>query len=99
MCKCFFDGKFIKVVIPFNISNKSNTTKETTQETTQEIANTTQEKIINLLRANAILTRKDLSIILKISEEGVKYHLNNLKKKGIIEHKGSTKSGYWIVKD
>ena len=105
-----FDGKFIKVVIPFNISNKSKTTKETTkeiinttQETTKEIINTTQEttqeKIINLLRANALLTRKDLSIILKLSEDGIQYHLNQLKKKGIIEHKGSTKSGYWLVKD
>ena len=29
--------------------------------------------------------------------DGVKYHLNQLTKKGIIKHKGSTKSGYWDI--
>ena len=75
----------------------------TTQETTQEIINTTQEttqeKIVMLLKSNPNLTRKDLSLVLKLSEDGIKYHLNQLKKKGIIEHHGATKAGYWIVKE
>ena len=101
-----FDGKFIKVVIPFDRSGFANTTKEnpsTTQETTQEMKNTTQEttqeKIINLLKSNSTLTRRDLATLLKITDNGVKYHLNQLKKKGIIEHHGATKAGYWEVKE
>ena len=90
-----FDGKFIKVVIPFNRSGFTNTTKEidnTTQKTTQEMKNTTQEKIINLLKSNSTLTRRDLATLLKITDNGVKYHLNQLKKKGIIEHHGAIKA-------
>lgn len=101
-----FDGKFIKVVIPFDRSGFANTTKEnpsTTQETTQEMKNTTQEttqeKIINLLKSNSTLTIRDLATLLKITDNGVKYHLNQLKKKGIIEHHGATKAGYWEVKE
>ena len=86
-----FDGKFIKVVIPFDRTDFSGSI---TQETTQE---TTQERIIKLLKANSTLTRKDLAILMKMTEDGVKYHLNQLKKKGIIEHHGSTKSGHWVV--
>ena len=99
-----FSNNFINVVIPFDKSGFTNTTQEnenTTQETTQENENTTQEttqeKIIQLLKSNSNLTRKDLAIVLKISEDGIKYHLNQLKKEGLIEHYGSTKSGYWKV--
>ena len=46
-----------------------------------------------------MLIRKDLAIVLNVSEDGIKYHLNILKNKGIIQHQGSTKSGYWIVND
>ena len=90
-----FDGKFIKVVIPFDRSGFANTIKEN-PSTTQE---TTQEKIINLLKFNSTLTRRDLATLLKITDNGVKYHLNQLKKKGIIEHHGATKAGYWEVKE
>ena len=95
-----FEGQFIKVVIPFD---RTGFFGSTTQETTQEIINTTQgttqEKIVMLLKSNPNLTRKDLSLVLKLSEDGIKYHLNQLKKKGIIEHHGATKAGYWIVKE
>lgn len=61
--------------------------------------NTTKEKIIALLKANNRLNRRELASVLNISEDGVQYHLNQLKKKGIIEHHGSTKAGYWEVKE
>ena len=101
-----FTVNFINVVIPFDRTGFSGTTQEklkTTQETTQEklktTKKTTQEKIVELLKANPSLTRKDLAIVLNVSEDGIKYHLNTLKNKGIIQHQGSTKSGYWIVND
>ena len=99
-----FDGKFIKVVIPFDRSGFANTTKEnpsTTQETTQEMKNTTQEttqeKIINLLKSNSTLTRRDLATLFKLSEDGVKYQIKKLKDKGIIKRVGPDKGGYWEV--
>ena len=105
-----FDGKFIKVVIPFDRSGFAKTTKEnpcTTQETTQEMKSTTQETThFNLTEAKQNSIAKEyervstyLATLLKITDNGVKYHLNQLKKKGIIEHHGATKAGYWEVKE
>ncbi len=123
-----FDGKFVKVVSPFDRSGFTNTTQEidnttqkttqghesTTQKTTQETLDTTKEttkkdenttkkatkeKIIELLRNNPNLSRSDLSVILKLSEDGIQYHLNDLKKKGIIKRVGPDKGGHWEVKE
>lgn len=35
---------------------------------------------------------------LKLTPDGIKYHLNKLKKAKVIEHAGSTKAGKWIIK-
>jgi len=37
--------------------------------------------------------------MLKITPDGVKYNLDKLVKNNIIERVGSTKAGYWKVKD
>ena len=77
-----------------------NTIKKSPMKTTQKTSkNIVEDKILILLSANSSLTRKDLALLLHLSENGVKYHLNRLKKKGIIEHHGATKAGYWIVKE
>lgn len=41
---------------------------------------------------------KEISDILNISVGGVRYHINKMKKSGIIEHPGAAKKGMWIVK-
>lgn len=69
----------------------SNFVRNTTQETTQE-------KIIAIIKSNPKVTRKEIADIVGLTEDGIKYHLNKLKKEGILEHIGSTKSGEWIVK-
>lgn len=35
--------------------------------------------------------------LIGLSESGVKYNLNKMKKKGKIKHVGSTKDGYWEI--
>lgn len=66
----------------------------TAQETTQE---TTQEKILGLLRDQPTITRKALAHKLKLSDSGVKYHLDKLRNSEIIKHVGPTKGGHWEV--
>ncbi len=39
----------------------------------------------------------EVAEILKMSIGGVRYHINKMKKAGMIEHIGSTKKGRWIV--
>lgn len=61
--------------------------EKTTQKTTQ--------KILSLIKENPSITRKELSEILGITPDGIKYHLNNLKKKGLIRRIGGRKGGHW----
>ena len=62
---------------------------ETTQETTQEI--------LKLIKEKPNITRKEIAKILNLSQDGIKYHLTNLKKQNKIKHIGSTKKGKWII--
>ena len=66
------------------------------QKTTQE---TTQEKILNIIRENALVTQEEMAKILNITRDGVSYNIKALKDKGIIERKGSTKKGAWVIKN
>ncbi len=78
-----------------------NTTRETTRETTGETGNatdkeTSKEKILRLIEADATITALAMADLMGISEEGIRYHLKNLKKEGILKHTGPTKSGKWV---
>lgn len=66
----------------------------TTQET---IETTTQETILAEIRKNPSTTREQLAEIVGISKEGVKWHLDKMKKLGLIKHVGPTKGGYWKI--
>ena len=75
--------------------------EKTTQETTQEIEKTTQETtqemILGLIKIDPAITRKGLAEKTGLTPDGVKYHLNKLRKQGVIRHLGATKKGYWEV--
>jgi len=49
------------------------------------------------MKNNPSITRKDLADKIGLSPDGVKYHLQLLKKQGIIKHTGATKKGKWEV--
>jgi len=70
------------------------------EETTQEIKETTQETILALIKINPAITRKELAEKIGITLNGIKYHLDKLRKKGVIRHIGATKKGCWeLVED
>lgn len=64
----------------------------------EEYVQRTEEVFLNTLRKNPYISRKELSKLLMISEDGVKYQLKKLKNKGLIEHIGAPRGGYWVVK-
>lgn len=64
----------------------------------EEYVQRTEEVFLNALRNNPYISRKELSRLLMISEDGVKYHLKKLKNKGLIEHIGASRGGYWVIK-
>ncbi|MBA3063967.1 winged helix-turn-helix transcriptional regulator, partial [Candidatus Woesearchaeota archaeon] len=57
----------------------------------------TGESILILVRKNPKITKEELAKQLGITIDGVKYHIKQLRKKGVIEWKGPTKSGHWEV--
>lgn len=65
-------------------------------KTTQE---TTQEKILKLIKENNAITQTEMAKILKITRDGVAYNIKILKNKGIIERIGATKSGIWKINE
>jgi len=63
--------------------------EKTTQKTTQ--------KILELMRETPNITRKKIAKTLGITEDGVKYHIDKLRKNGIIRRVGGRKGGHWEV--
>ncbi len=87
----FIEGDVFKTIIP--LMTKHGTTQITTQITIQKIP----ERIIENLKKNPSLSRKELAELLgDITEDGVKYHIDKLKQEGKIERIGGTR-GYWKV--
>ncbi|HDH05861.1 MAG TPA: winged helix-turn-helix transcriptional regulator, partial [Nitrospirae bacterium] len=63
--------------------------EETTQKTTR--------KIIEAIARKADITQKELAALIGITEDGVKYHITRLKRKGILKRIGPDKGGYWEI--
>ena len=91
-----------------NTTQKSEDTtqksEDTTQKTTQKKSSTTPkpigetaQKILDLLIEDPYLTRQALALILDLTPDGVKYHLNKLQRDGYLERKEGRKTGRWKV--
>jgi len=56
-------------------------------------------KILSILKVNPKTTKQELMTMLNKADGTIKEHLSNLKKEGKLQRVGSTKSGYWEVRD
>lgn len=56
-----------------------------------------ERKILEIIKDNASITRKELSKLLDLSEATIKRKLSNLKQHNIIERVGSDKKGSWRI--
>ncbi|HII15693.1 MAG TPA: winged helix-turn-helix transcriptional regulator, partial [Nanoarchaeota archaeon] len=57
----------------------------------------TTQKILDEIKQNPHITRKQLAKTIGITEEGIKFHLNQMKKAGVIRRIGPDKGGHWEV--
>ena len=80
----------------FTVVFKRITVEETVEETVEK---TNRDKIIELLKSNASLTREAIANSLGITPKGVDYHLTKMQNDGILIRKGSRKTGYWKLID
>ena len=73
-------------------------TREKIREKTREKnAQKTREKIIVAIEENNHVTTAMLAEIIGLTDKGIEYHLQKLKKSQIIERLGPDKGGYWKV--
>lgn len=61
--------------------------------------NDNQLKIIELIKENPKMTRKELAKKINITDDGIKYNLKKLTEKGIIKRIGAKNGGYWLVEE
>ena len=56
-----------------------------------------QKEILNVIRENPNITRRELEELLDSSTGSIKHHLQQLVQKGIIKREGSDRSGKWVI--
>lgn len=74
----------------FNSSSYEKTTTKTTTKTTIK-----QEEIIKIIAENPHISANEMAEKLNLTVDGVRYHLNKMRKAGLIRYEGSTKLGQW----
>jgi ATP-dependent DNA helicase RecG len=57
----------------------------------------TTQKIVDLIRQNPSITRKEMAQHVGITEDGIKYHLSILQRKNAIRRVGPDKGGHWEI--
>ena len=57
------------------------------------------ELILDLIRKDPRITKKELSELTGLTESGVSYNIRKLRGEGKLDYIGSSKSGYWKVND
>lgn len=67
------------------------TTKTTTKTTIE------QEEIIKIIAENPHISANEMAEKLNLTVDGVRYHLNKMRKAGLIRYEGSTKLGQWVI--
>lgn len=83
-----------------NSDNIDETKENTNQSGTSGTSRGTDElcaRIINLIQENNRISTNSMIDQLKISKRTLYRMLKVLKEKGILERKGTTRSGYWVI--
>lgn len=57
----------------------------------------TERKIVEFIMEDPGITQKEIAQKMEMSKNGIRYAMDKLKDKGILEREGATKRGKWIV--
>ena len=71
-------------------NDEGSATKETTKETTREI-------LLKEIGQHPEITVRELALIIGLTDDGVRYHINRMRQEGILAREGSTKAGRWVI--
>ena len=56
-----------------------------------------QQKILNLVKESPVITGRQMSETLSVSQRTIERDLSTLQKKGILKHEGKDNDGVWVV--
>lgn len=93
---------FITVILPYDpdvMKTTTKTTAKTTAKTTTKTTSDIENRILSIIRENPKITVKSISRMVEITEDGIRYHIKKLKKQGLLEYIGASRSGHWEIKD
>lgn len=91
------NDSFFRVILYRGKEETAQTTDKTAQ-TTDQTVQTTEQKIMNAIVEKPTITRKELAEKTGLSESGIKWQLDKLKKEQKILRVGGTFGGRWVVK-
>ncbi len=57
----------------------------------------TERKIVEFIMEDPGITQKEIAQKIGMSKNGIRYAMDKLKKRGILEREGTTKRGKWII--
>lgn len=83
-------GGLSVTMLPHKVETKS-------EHVEDEHAESEIDSLLNLIRKDPKITAVSIAKTLGISERTVRTRLDDLRKRGIIERKGSRKTGEWII--
>ena len=86
------------MILPYDPDVMKTTTK-TTAKTTTKTTSDIENRILSIIRENPKITVKSISRMVEITEDGIRYHIKKLKKQGLLEYIGASRSGHWEIKD
>ena len=99
-----YDASGIWTIFKFEYPERATTQSDpkTTQKSTRKVDPKTDPKkqedaILELMKENPYIQRKELVSRLGIHESSVKRRLASLQEKGVIRHVGPNKGGYWEI--
>ena len=81
------------------IQSEPPTIHKTIQKTIHKELFATEKAVIEIIKENPNITRKELAARLNLSEAGVRYNTDKLQTKGILRRVGGKKEGWWEVID
>ncbi len=64
-----------------------------------ESLNENQQKILNMIKKDSKITKKQMIEQGKLSKKSVDYNIAKLKQKRLLKREGSDRSGIWVVVD
>ena len=88
----------IAVTLPFAFVEDNVVDKVAYKPVDKIEMNTTQAKVLELIRDNPDITQPQLALKLGLGKTAIQNNIAFLKKNGFIERVGSNKRGYWKVK-